>query len=205
VIKRKKGGLVFVISGPSGAGKSTVLSEVLHRRENIYFSISFTTRAPRAGEQDGVHYNFVEKTEFERMIRDGELLEYTSYQGEYYGTSQKLIQDNLAAGRDVVLDIEVEGGGNVRSSIEGAVLIFVIPPSFEELSRRLYGRRTEQEEVVLKRLARAREEIKQIPNYDYLVINDSVSDAAEDILAIFTAEHCRKEKHHFKFESWGVE
>ena len=203
MIKRKKTGLVFVISGPSGAGKSTVIAEVMHRRENIFFSVSYTTRSPRSGEQEGVNYHYIKREEFERMIRDGELLEYTLYQDKYYGTSRKIIDENLAAGNDVVLDIEVEGGSNVRAQIERSVHIFVIPPSFEELSRRLYGRRTESETVVQKRLARAREEIKQIPNYDYLVVNDSVSDAAEQILSIMEAEHCREEKRCFEMKYWG--
>lgn len=204
MIKRKKSGLVIVISGPSGAGKSTVISEIMHRREKLYFSISYTTREPRAGEQEGVNYHFVEQNEFDRMIRDNELLEYTCYQGKYYGTSNKLIDEKLAAGYDVLLDIEVVGGQNVREKRKDAILIFVLPPSYEELSRRLYGRRTESEEVVQGRLQRAREEIEQIPNYDYLVVNDSVADAAEDILSILEAEHCKKEKNSFDFRNWEV-
>lgn len=195
MIKRRRNGQLIVISGPSGVGKSTVIKEVMHRRDHLFFSVSYTTRDPRTGEQDGVNYYFIDEAEFERMIQADELLEYTCYQGHYYGTSQKIIQEKLDAGIDVVLDIEVEGGGNVRRKNQGAALIFVIPPSLEELERRLYGRRTESDEVIQGRLKRAHEEMKEIPNYDYLVVNDSVENAANEILAILTAERCRVDKN----------
>lgn len=200
MIKPRKIGHLVVISGPSGVGKSTVISEVMHRRDNIVFSVSYTTRKPRTGEADGVSYHFVDQTEFQRMIRDGELLEYTCYQGNYYGTSLADIQKQLDQGCDVLLDIEVEGGSNVRKHTENAVLIFVVPPSFEELSRRLYGRRTENEAVVQGRLERAKEEMKEIPNYDYLVVNDSVTKAATDIISILNAEDCRVGKQTLNLE-----
>ena len=163
MIKRRKNGQLIVISGPSGVGKSTVIAEVMHRRDRLYFSVSYTTRDPRAGEQDGVNYHFVDEAEFERMIQADELLEYTRYQGHYYGTSQKVIQEKLA-------------------------------DAIEELERRLYGRRTESDEVIQGRLQRAHEEMKEIPNYDYLVVNDSVENAANEILAILAAERCRVDK-----------
>ncbi|EDN00124.1 MAG: guanylate kinase [Pseudoflavonifractor capillosus] len=189
--KKKTRGQLIVLSGPSGVGKSTVIAELLGERKDIYFSVSFTTRNPRVGEADGVNYNFVSREEFERMIAADELLEYAQYVGNYYGTSLKVIQDKLAAGIDVLLDIEVQGAAKVRSKCPEAVLIFIIPPSFEELSRRLHGRATDNEDVIAGRLQKAREEYQQIPNYDYLVVNDKVSTAAEEIISILTAEDCR--------------
>jgi guanylate kinase len=200
MIRTKKGGHLVVISGPSGVGKSTVIAEVMHQRDNLVFSVSYTTREPRAGEEDGVSYHFVDKAEFERMIRDGELLEYTQYAGNYYGTALADIQKFSSQGLDVLLDIEVEGASNVKRKADNAVLIFVAPPSFEELSRRLHGRRTENEEVVRARLEKAQVELKQIPNYDYLVVNDSVIRAASDIISILNAEDCRVTKQNLKLE-----
>ena len=200
MIRTKKGGHLVVISGPSGVGKSTVIAEVMHQRDNLVFSVSYTTRAPRAGEEDGVNYHFVDKAAVERMIRDGELLEYTQYAGNYYGTALADIQKFASQGLDVLLDIEVEGASNVKRKVDNAVLIFVAPPSFEELSRRLHGRRTENEEVVRARLEKAQVELKQIPNYDYLVVNDSVIRAASDIISILNAEDCRVTKQNLKLE-----
>ena len=191
-MRRKKArGQLIVLSGPSGVGKSTVISELLHEREDIYFSVSFTTRGPRVGEADGVNYNFVTREIFEAMIAGDELLEYAQYVGNYYGTSLKLIEEKLAAGVDVLLDIEVQGAAKVRQKCPDACFIFIIPPSVEELSRRLHGRNTDGEDVIAGRLEKAREEYRQIPNYDYLVVNDKVSQAAAEIIAILTAESCR--------------
>src|SRR5699024_8927305 len=178
---------LIVLSGPSGVGKSTVIAELLGQRDNIYFSVSYTTRSPRVGEQDGVNYNFVSREEVERMIRDIELLEYAEYVDNYYGTSLKAIQERLDAGIDVLLDIEVQGAAKVRARCPGALFIFIIPPSFEELSRRLHRRNTDSEEVIAGRLEKARQEFREIPKYDYLVINDKVSNAVEEIAAILTA------------------
>ena len=190
-MNKNRTGKLFIISGPSGCGKSTVIAEVLKRRENLYFSVSYTTRAPRIGEVDGVSYNFVDKTEFERMIASDELLEYASYSGNYYGTSAVLIRSKMDAGIDVLLDIEVVGSKIVHDKLPDTPLIFLAPPSFEALSQRLHNRGTDSEEVIQTRLARAREEVKEIPRYDYLVINDRVETAADEILAILTSEHCR--------------
>ena len=189
--KKKKRGQLIVLSGPSGVGKSTVISELLSERSDIHFSVSFTTRQPRVGEADGVNYNFVSRETFEGMIAREELLEHAEYVGNYYGTSLKVIQEKLDAGIDVLLDIEVQGAAKVRAKCPDAVFIFIIPPSFEELSRRLHRRATDAEEVIQGRLQKAREECKQIPNYDYLVVNDKVSEAAGEIIAILTAESCR--------------
>ena len=189
--QKKERGQLIVLSGPSGVGKSTVIAELFAQRSNIYFSVSYTTRQPRVGEQDGVNYNFVSREEFERMIADDELLEFAEYVDNYYGTSMKLIQEKLDAGIDVLLDIEVQGAAKVRARCPDALFIFIIPPSFEELSRRLHRRNTDSEEVIAGRLAKARQEFREIPKYDYLVINDKVANAVHEIEAILTAAECR--------------
>jgi len=190
--KKKTKGQLIVLSGPSGVRKSTVIAELMAQRP-LHFSVSYTTRQPRVGEQDGVNYNFVSRQEFERMIASQELLEYAEYVDNYYGTSLKIIRDKLDAGIDVLLDIEVKGAAKVRQSCPDAVFIFMIPPSFEELSRRLHARNTDKEDVITGRLEKARLEYKEIPNYDYLVINDKVSNAVAEIEAILTAAECRVE------------
>ena len=173
VMKKKRGELI-VLSGPSGVGKSTVIAELLSSRRDIHFSVSFTTRQPRAGEEDGVNYNFVSREEFQRMIAAGELLEYAEYVGNYYGTSL--------------------GAAKVQERCPEAVLIFLIPPSIEELSRRLHRRNTDEEEVIQRRLEKARKECRECVHYDYLVVNDTVMDAAGAIQGILQAEQCRTPK-----------
>ena len=189
--QKKERGQLIVLSGPSGVGKSTVIAELFSQRSNIYFSVSYTTRQPRVGEQDGVNYNFVSREEFARMIADDELLEYAEYVDNYYGTSIKLIREKLDAGIDVLLDIEVQGAAKVRARWPDALFIFIIPPSFEERSRRLHRRNTDSEDVIAGRLAKARQEFREIPKYDYLVINDKVANAVHEIEAILTAAECR--------------
>ncbi len=186
-----KRGTLLVLSGPSGAGKSTVIKQVMQKRERVYFSISCTTRAPREGEQEGVNYYYLTNEQFEQMIAEDALLEYAGYVDHYYGTPKAPIEQHLQEGWDVILDIEVQGAGIIRSKMPEAVTCFLIPPSFEELERRLRSRESESEEVILGRLARAKEEYQQISAYDYLVVNDRVECAAEDVCAILRASACR--------------
>lgn len=201
--KLKQQGQLIVLSGPSGVGKSTVIAELLGQRDSIYFSVSYTTRRPRVGEQDGVNYNFVTREEFERMIADQELLEYAEYVNHYYGTSLKLIREKLDAGIDVLLDIEVQGAAKVKKRCPEAIFIFIIPPSFEELSRRLHRRNTDSEDVITGRLEKARTEFREIPGYDYLVINDKVSHAVSEIDAILTAAECRVENREWMLSQFS--
>ena len=184
-------GTLIVVSGSSGVGKSTVIAQVLARRTDIHFSVSFTTRAPRPGEIDGVNYHFVSRETFEEMIAQGEFLEYAEYVGNYYGTSMEVIRQQIDLGSDVLLDIEVQGAAKVRARLDQGVFIFIIPPSFAELSRRLHDRGTDSEEKIQRRLETARQEMKQVIHYDYLVVNDEVDHAADEVLSILEAESCR--------------
>ena len=190
---RERGTLV-VVSGFSGAGKGTVLAQVLARRPDLYFSVSFTTRAPRQGEQDGVNYHFVTREEFQDRIGRGEFLEYAEYVGNYYGTSMTVIREKLERGINVILEIEIQGAAKVREKMPEAVSLFLVPPSFAELSRRLHARGTDSEETIRQRLETARREVREIVNYDYIVVNDTVDRAVEEFLAILIAEGCRKER-----------
>ena len=174
-------GRIIIISGPSGVGKGTVLKELMDQNPNIHYSVSATTRAPREGEVDGISYHFMTRDEFEGLIRDGKMLEYAQYNGNYYGTPGNKVQEELDAGYDVVLEIEVQGAQKVMESREDVVSIFILPPSREELERRLIGRATEDEETIRKRLATSVYELSLADRYQYRVINDQVSRAVKEI------------------------
>ena len=180
-------GLLIVVSGPSGVGKGTVLAEIL-KDENIFYSVSATTRNPREGEVDGVNYHFLTKEKFEELIADNGMLEYAKYCDNYYGTPRKAVEDKLAEGKDVILEIEVQGAMNVKKSFPEAMMVFILPPSVSELRRRLNKRGTETEEVVNKRVAEAVGEIKKAENYDYVMINGDLDEAVETLKSIIIAE-----------------
>ena len=184
-------GKLIVVSGPSGAGKSTVIGKVMERRSDLCFSVSATTRKPRDGEVDGVNYFFVSGTEFDRMIGDDELLEHAEYNRDNYGTPRAYVEEKRRAGMHVLLDIEVQGARQVRERVPEAIKIFIIPPSLQVLEQRLRGRGTEDEEQIQRRLARARGEYREADFYDYVVINDDLETAANELNAIITAELCR--------------
>lgn len=181
-------GLLVVVSGPSGAGKGTVLQLLKGRDESLKFSVSATTRAPRKGEVDGVNYFFRTQEEFKLMIDKGELLEWVKYCDNYYGTPKKYIEETVKDGNDCLLEIEVEGASNVMKTYADCVSVFILPPSFEELKRRIVGRGTEEPEVVKKRLDKARKEMTYAENYDYVIVNNNIEDAAECLRCIIKAE-----------------
>ena len=170
----KHRGILIVVSGFSGAGKGTLMKELLKRYDNYALSVSMTTREPREGEVDGESYFFVDKETFERTIAEDGLIEYASYCGNYYGTPRAYVEKCLEAGRDVILEIEIQGALKVKEKFPETLLLFVMPPSAEELKRRLEGRGTESPEVIRQRLIRAREEAEGIENYEYLIINDDL-------------------------------
>ncbi|MBR6654187.1 MAG: guanylate kinase [Oscillospiraceae bacterium] len=184
-------GKLFVISGPSGAGKSTVITRLLKQLSNVYFSISATTREPRRGERDGVDYHFIGKEEFEKLIKDDQLLEYAEFVGNYYGTPAIPVDEKLNAGYDVILDIETKGAEQVMSKRPDAISIFIFPGSFEILEQRLRLRGTDSEEKILGRLAQAKIECQKAEMYDYIIINDRFETACDEVTSIITAEKCK--------------
>lgn len=174
-------GSLYVFTGPSGAGKGTLLSRLQEQDDRLFYSISATTRAPRSGETDGVQYYFLSKAEFEEKIAQNAFLEYAQYVENYYGTLEAPVNEKLEQGFDVILEIEVQGAMQVHKKRPDAVMVFIAPPSFEELAARLRGRGTEDEEKVLKRLETAKEELKHQNEFDYVVVNDKIDRAVEEL------------------------
>ena len=189
-------GLLIVISGPAGSGKGTVNARLLESEE-FAFSVSATTRAPRPGEVDGKNYHFISRADFEARIAAGEMLEYTCYCENYYGTPLREAMEVLESGKNLILEIEVEGALNVKRLYPDAVLIMLLPPSFAVQEARLRGRGTETEDKIQKRLARTREELPELVHYDYVVYNrdGGVEECADDILSIVRAERCATKRH----------
>ncbi len=184
-------GKLIVISGPSGAGKSTIVFKAIEGRTDFCFSTSVTTRAPRPGEEDGREYFFIDRERYDQMVADGELLEHAEYVNNGYGTPRAYVEQKLAEGMNVVLDIEVQGARQVHESVPDAVMIFIIPPSMEELRRRLIRRGTDSMEAIEGRLMRARQEYAEAEIYDYLIVNEDADVAASEFSAIVKAEHLR--------------
>lgn len=190
----KQRGTLYVVSAPSGTGKDTVVRELLARNPELAFSVSATTRAPRPGEQDGVDYFFVSEETFGEMVRNGEFLEYAHYTSASYGTPSDAVDRALDEGKDIFLVIEVVGAANVKSIRDDAVLVYIVPPGLAELEKRLRGRGTETEEQIAARLDRAREELREMDRYDYIVVNDTVAGAVADFEAIIRAERLKTVK-----------
>ena len=181
-------GIPIVISAPSGCGKDTILEQLFKINDNLAYSVSATTRAMREGEIDGVSYHFHTRESFESMIKNNEVLEYTEYCGNYYGTPKKAVEDMLNEGKDVILKIEVEGAMNIKKIFPECVLIFILPPSFAELDRRLRKRGTETEETIAARIAQAKNELDYADKFDYLIVNGELEKAVADVNTVILSE-----------------
>ena len=191
-MKLNRRGLLVVLSGPSGVGKGTIRKALFEMPEQEFvYSVSMTTRPPRPGEVDGVDYYFVSREEFERQIANGNMLEYAEFVGNYYGTPKDKVEEQLNAGKEVILEIEVNGALQVREKCKDAVFVFIVPPTRQALYDRLMNRGTESEEVILARIAKANKEFRLAHQYDYIVVNDEVYNAADRIMAIIRSEHAK--------------
>jgi guanylate kinase len=195
-------GILFVLSGPSGAGKGTVCKALMERLPNMSLSVSATTRQPREGEQHGVNYFFKTREQFQSMIDSDELLEWAAVYGNYYGTPRAYVEEKLAEGRDVILEIDIQGAMQVKETYPGGVFLFLIPPSAMELEARILGRGSETETSFATRFGAAREELQMMSKYDYVVVNDVVQAACERIESIITAEHCSVARNLYLLKEW---
>lgn len=194
MIKTKKQGLLIVLSGPSGSGKNTVCDEVKKKNFNIWESISMTSRKPRKGEVDGKSYYFVSAEEFEKNIKEDNMLEYAEFAGNYYGTPRKSVQEHLDNGEDVILVIEIQGALQIKKKIPHALFVFLLPPSMRELKRRLVERKTESSEKIMERFETAYKEINELSKYNYVIVNDDIKSAALKLDSIIRAERCRVDR-----------
>ena len=187
-------GLAFIISGPSGSGKDTLLVELFKKCPQIKFSISSVTRDMREGEKEGEKYNFISREKFEDMIKNDLLLEYNEYVGNYYGTPKLPVLEATEQVEDIMIEVDVNGASNIRKKLPEVISIFIMPPSFEELERRLSGRGTETTEVIKKRMENSLNEIKRATEYDYIVVNDDICVAVDDIISIIKSSHLKLEQ-----------
>ena len=195
MIKKKETGLLVVISGPSGAGKGTICQKLISRNKNVNLSISMTTRNAREGEIDGVNYYFVSKEEFEKRIEEGKFLEYAIVHNEkYYGTPKDKVEEMLKQGKDVILEIDIQGALKINNLVKEAVFIFIMPPNMKILKERLIKRNTETKEQIIERFTKAYTEINEVSKYNYVVINDEVEEAVKKIEAILLSEKCRVDR-----------
>lgn len=193
----KPQGLLLVVSGPSGAGKGTICSLLREQLPELGYSVSVTTRQPRAGETDGVNYFFKTPDEAREMIAKGELLEYAEVYGNYYGTPRQYVMEQLEAGRDVLLEIDIQGALQVKERFPEGVFVFIVPPSLDELSTRIYKRGTDSEEAIRRRLAAAATELSYARKYDYIIVNDVAEKAMRKVLTIMEAERYKVERTYF--------
>lgn len=194
-------GRLFIITSPSGGGKGTLIREVLRTTANVGYSVSFTTRAARAGEEHGVHYYFVSPEEFEKLIAENAFLEYAKVHGNYYGTSRAQVESEINLGRDIILEIDVQGAEIVKNLMPEAVGIFILPPSFDVLRQRLTARQTEAEADLQLRLANSKLEVEKYKEFDYVVINDELLKASQNLQAVFLAERQRLERQTTTIET----
>ena len=194
MLKVDGNGLLIVVSGPSGAGKDTICNKVIEDSDNIWLSVSMTSRNPRGNEKEGKNYFFVTKEEFEQKIKDGKLLEYTNYNGNYYGTPKDKLEDYLNRGIDVILVLDINGAINIKKLVPSALFIFIMPPDMETLKKRLIARKTESNEKVIARFTEAYNEINSYNKYNYVVVNDKIENAVSKVKAIIQAEKCRVER-----------
>lgn len=198
-----KKGILYVVSAPAGCGKDTILNKLFKRTDEVGYAVSATTRAARDGEENGVSYHFLTREEFEQKIDNNEFVEYTEYCGNYYGTLRRSVEDLFEQGKNAILKIEVEGAMNIRKQFPDSCLIFIIPPSWEALEKRLRGRNTESEEKIKARISQALTEILYAKNYDYLIVNDDLETAVEDLLTVLHAEKLKRSRCEYLLEEFN--